>query len=332
MGSLFSTPKAPKPMDVSAVGGQQQAENARSAGQSAAYNRPNQVGAFGSVNWTQSGTDAQGNPTFTQTTSLNPDELAYRGQQRDAAFGAYKGGIEGYNGVNLQGVGSDPNGFMAAGASRLGQFGTPADMSSNGAMDRAYSAATAFSAPRQQREQAGLENQLANQGFERGTEGYNNALRDLTERQSASNNTLAAQLQGQMFNQGLQGRQQDYNEASGLYGIGQGEAQRLFGQNQAIAGVDLQKAGGLGSLGRSGMVEAATDPGVAGFSQINTGGPVDYAGLNTQNYNQQQQAYAQQMQQRNAMLGGLAGIAGTVGGAYLGMPGGRAPMSTSPRQ
>jgi hypothetical protein len=320
MGSLFSTPKAPRPMDVAQTGQQQQNENTRSAFQQGAFNRINQSGPFGSVSYSQSGTDAQGNPIFSQQTSLNPEEMAYRGQQRDAAFGAYQGGIQGYNDVNLERVGSDPNGFMAMGAQRFSQFGAPADMSSNSAFDRAYGAATSFSAPRQQREQTALETQLANQGFERGTEGYNNALRDLTERQSAANNTLTAQIQGQIFNQGLQGRQQDYNEAAGLYGIGQNEAQRQFGQNQAIANVDLQKAGGLGGLGRSGMVEAATAPGVSNYNTVNTGGPVDYAGLTSQNYTQQNNVYNQQMQQRNAMLGGLAGIAGTVGGAYFGMP------------
>lgn len=326
--NLFKSPKQPQTMDVGAVGGQQQSENTRSAFQQGAFNRINQTGPFGSVSYSQSGTDAQGNPIFSQQTSLSPEEMNYRNQQRSTAFGAYQGGIQGYNDVNLGRVGSDPTGFMAMGAQRFQDFAKPADLSSDGAMNRAYDAATSFSAPRQQRESAALETQLSNQGFERGSEAWNAAKRDLTERHSASNNTLMAQLQNQYFGQGLQGRQQNFNEASGLFGVGQSETQRLFGQDQAVANVDLAKAAGLGGLGRSGMVEAATAPGVSNYNTINTGGPVDYAGLNSQNYQQQQNAYTQQMQQRNAMLGGLAGIAGTVGGAYFGLPG-RAPVLTS---
>ena len=84
-----------------------------------------------------------------------------------------------------------------------------------------------------------------------------------------------------MFSQGLQERQQAMGELNpGLQ----------FGQN-------------------------AISPSYVNAPQVNTGGPVDYAGLNAQNYQQQQNTYNQQMQQRNAMLGGLASIGGTVAGA-----------------
>lgn len=257
MGSLFSTPKAPRPMDVAQVGQQQQGENTRSAFQGAAFNRVNQSDPFGnSLSYIQTGTDAQGNPVFTAS-----QQLGQTGQQ-------FAGGFAGLGQKYFDAAGSRP------------------DMGSEAAFNKAYDAATSFSAPRQQRESAGLETQLANQGFERGTEGWNNAVRDMTERQSATNNTLAAQLQDQTFRQGLSERTQQMSELKpGLQ----------FGQN-------------------------VLNPSYVNAPQVNTGGPVDYAGLNSQNYNQQQQAYVQQMQQRNAMIGGLAGIVGTVGGAYFGMP------------
>lgn len=252
MGSLFKSPKQPQPMNVGAVGQQQQGENTRSAYQSAAFNRVNQQDQFGNtLNYNQTGTDGQGNPIFTASQGLGAT-----GQQ-------FAGGFAGLGQQYFDAAGSRP------------------DMGSEAALNRAYDAATSFSAPRQQREQAALETQLSNQGFERGSEGWNNAARDLTERQSSANNTLMSQLQGQIFNQGLQDRQQQMSElAPGLQ----------FGNN-------------------------VLNPSYVNAPSVNTGGPVDYAGLNSQNYQQQQNVYNQQMQQRNAMLGGLAGIGGTLAGA-----------------
>jgi len=106
-------------------------------------------------------------------------------------------------------------------------------------------------------------------------------MRDLTENQSAANNTLAAQLQGQMFNQGLAGRQQQLNELTPGLQFGMG----------------------------------AMSPNYANVPQVNVGN-VDIAGLANASKGQEWQNYNAQMQQRNAMLGGLAGIGGTL----LGMP------------
>jgi hypothetical protein len=320
MGSLFKSPKAPAPINVAAVGQQQEQANTKAVQQGAAYNRVNQFGPFGSTTYAQTGTDANGNPIFAQNTSLDPNELAYRDQQRGAAFGAYSGGLERLGNVGLNRVGTDPTGLMSGGVDRLSPFmsGSGPDTSTDAALNRAYDAATSFSAPRQAREMAGLETQLANQGFARGSEAWNNAARDMTERQSASNNTLMAGLQNQMFAQGMQNRQQQFGEGQALFGMGANEAGRLFGQDQAIAGLDAQTAQGIGSLGRSGMVDAMTQTGAPGYTSVATPNAVDYTGLAAANYQQQQNAYNQQVQQRNAMLGGLAGIGGSILAAPIG--------------
>lgn len=63
MGSLFSTPKAPKPLNPQKVANQQLATNVKSGEQQAAFNRVNQQDAFGNqLNYTQTGKDANGNP------------------------------------------------------------------------------------------------------------------------------------------------------------------------------------------------------------------------------------------------------------------------------
>ena len=261
MGSLFKTPRAPEPLNVAAVGQQQAAENTRSGHEQAAFNRVNQTDQYGNtLNYSQTGTDARGNPIFQAS-----QQMGELGQQ-------YAGGFAGLGQQYFNAAGSRP------------------DMGSGAALDRAYDAATSFSAPRQQREAAGLENQLANQGFARGSEAWNNAARDLTERQSSSNNALMAQLQGQMFSQGLQNRQQQMSELSpGLQ----------FGQQ-------------------------VMNPNYVNAPQVNTGGPVNYSALNQANYQGQMDQYKAQTAQQGAMLGGLAGIGGSLltlpmgGGASLG--------------
>lgn len=306
MSSLFKSPKAPAPMNVSNVGAQQQGENTRAANQSAAFNRINQSGPFGSVSYSQSGTDSSGNPIFSQQTTLDPNELAYRDQQRSTAFGGYGQGLAGI-GASANRFGGAADQLMDAGQQRLGAFNTAGDLSSQGAFDQAYSTASANIEPRFNRSTAAMENKLRNQGLDPTSEAYKSQMADLGLQQNEARNDLTTKLQGQLFNQNLQGRQQDFSEATGLYGLG-----AQAGQTQ------MQGYQQIGSLGRSGMVDAATAPGVSDYAQINTGGPVDYAGLNTSAYNQANEQYKQQMAQRNAMIGGLAGIGGSILTAPMG--------------
>ena len=66
MGSLFKSPKAPKPLDVAATTAAANTQNTANAFQNAAFNRLNQTDALGNtLNYAQTGTDAQGNPIVT---------------------------------------------------------------------------------------------------------------------------------------------------------------------------------------------------------------------------------------------------------------------------
>ncbi len=257
MGSLFgSSPKPPAPMNVAAVGQQQATQNTNNAYQQAAFNRVNQSDQFGnSTNYNQTGTDEHGNPIFGVS-----QQLGATGQQM-------AGGLGGLASSYFQNAGSRP------------------DLGSDAAMNNAYNAATSFSAPRQEREQDAARNRMLNSGLDPNSEAYRNQMRDITENQSSANNTLAASLQNQMFNQGLANRSQQMGE--------------------------LQP--GLS------FASQTTQPGQINTPGVNVGN-VDYVGLNSTAYNQQMDQYKAQMQQRNAMMGGLAGMAGTIGGAMLGGP------------
>lgn len=256
---MGKSPKAPDPINVGQVTQQANTQNTQNAFQNAAFNRLNQTDQFGNtLNYAQTGTDAQGNPIFGAS-----QQLGQTGQQ-------FAGGFGGLGQKYFEQAGQSPESSMDA-------------------MNRAYDAATSFSAPRQAREKEQMNTQLVNMGLDPTSEAYKNRMMDVTEQQSNQQNTLAAALQGQMFNQGLAGRQQQMSElAPGLqYGMG------------------------------------TMNPNLVNAPQVGVQN-VDVAGLANARNQQEWQNYNAQMQSRNAMLGGLGGIAGSVmmapmtGGGSLG--------------
>ncbi len=255
MGSMFKSPKAPDPINVGKVTSDANAQNTSNAYQTAAFNRVNQTDQYGNtLNYSQTGTDAQGNPIFSATQGMGDTAKQFAG---------------GFGGLGQQ--------YFA----NAGQ-GIP---TSQGALNSAYDAATSFLAPRQQRETAAMDNKLANMGLDPSSEAYRNRMRDLTENQSSTTNTLMAGLQNQMFNQGLQGRQQTMNEL--MPGL-------QYGMNTMT-------------------------PSYVNAPQVGVQN-VDVAGLNNTAKQQEYQNYQAKVQQQGSMLGGLGAIGGTILGSMVGMP------------
>lgn len=268
MGSIFSGPSKPAPLNVAGVASQANAQNTSNAFQQAAFNRVNQKDALGNtLNYNQTGTDANGNPTFTAS-----QQLGETGQM-------YAGG--------LAGLGKQY--FDTAGQ------GAP---DSNAAFNRAYDVASANLEPRFQRASDAKYNQLRNQGLDPTSEAYKSATNDLALQQNEARNNLVTGLQGQMFNQGLQGRQQQMSELNPGVQFG----------NTAMQG------------------NYANVPGV-------NVGNVDVAGLSQANQADQWKGYQADTTRQNAMLGGLASIGGSLmmapmtGGGSLGGTIGRGIMN-----
>lgn len=176
----------------------------------------------------------------------------------------------------------------AGGLAGLGQqyfqnAGNRPDMGSQAAFDQAYQYATANLEPRFQRTTEATDNRLRNQGLDPTSEAYRSQMNDVALQQNEARNNLVTGLQNQMFTQGLQNRQQQMSE--------------------------LQ-------------------PGVAASSQfmqpnlVNTPQVgvqnVDVAGLNQAAKADEYKNYQADVAQRNAMLGGLAGIGGSLIGGPLG--------------
>lgn len=252
MSSLFKSPKKPEPLNVGAVTQQASQQNTGNAFQNAAFNRLNQTDAFGNqLNYQQNGVDERGNPIFSAS-----QQLGGLGQQ-------YAQGLSGL------------------GQQYFDQAGARPDLGSSAAFDQAYQTATANLEPRFQRTTDAMQNKLRNQGLDPTSEAYRSQMNDVALQQNEARNNLVTGLQNQMFQQGLQNRQQQMGELQpGLQ----------FGQQ-------------------------VTQPGYVNAPQVGVQN-VDVAGLSQGAKADEWKGYQADVSRQNAMLGGLAGI----GGALIGAP------------
>jgi len=262
---LFSKPKAPAPLDVGAVTAASNAQNTKNAQQNAAYNRVNQTDDFGNtLNYTQTGTDANGNPTFSANQALGAT-----GQQ-------YASGLTGLGQQYMN---------MASGYD-------PSNMSMD-AFNKAQNLYDSTQAPIIQRQNDQLDTKLKTQGLVPGTEAYDNAMKDQLTAQGNARNNFIGQTQGQMFNQGLQGTQEQaslYNpgvqfgnnvltpsyaqvpgvnvantDVSQLYGINQANQEDAYKQKMAQYNATMGAIGSIGSLALAPMTGGLSLGGLAGF-------------------------------------------------------------------
>jgi len=154
--------------------------NLAGAQNATAANRINQQTPYANLQYTQTGTDANGNPIWSATQTLNPTlQSAMSGLQNRLASTAGQG-------INT---------------STLAQTGiNPGELYSDAIMRRLQ--------PQLQQQQASVETRLANQGIMPGSEAYNRAKTQLAQQQ---NDLLtAAQVQG--MDVGLRANQQGFNQ------------------------------------------------------------------------------------------------------------------------
>jgi hypothetical protein len=160
--------------------------NIQGAQTATAANRVNQQTPFGSLNYTQTGVDANGNPTWSANQTFSPEvasTMSNISNQISQNIG------QGFN-PNLPSYGINPN-----------------EAYTDAIMRRLE--------PVQQRQQQQLETRLANQGIMRGSEAYNNAMTDFGQKQ---NDQLTSAVVGGMQT-GLQANQQAFNQALGQYNL-----------------------------------------------------------------------------------------------------------------
>ena len=196
---LGPAPSAPAAPDYTGAANATAAGNLAAAQTAAAANRVNQVTPYGNLNYTQQ-TDAQGNPTWTATTSLSDVGQKLLDTQNQTSLGL--------GGTINSALGQVQNTMGQAFNPNLPQVGINAGQNyQDAAMQRLQPQIS------QQREL--LTNQLANSGIPVGSEAYNRAQMN----QGQKENDLLAANTTQGFNTGLAANQQAYNQAMTNYNL-----------------------------------------------------------------------------------------------------------------
>ncbi len=186
---------APPPPDYAAAAQQTAQGNLDAARAATAANRVNQYTPYGSLEYTQSGTDQYGNPTWSATTNLAPDQKRLFDIQNQTSLGL----------GNLQNQGLDYVKNMISTPFRtdnLPQTGyNPGQTYYDAAMQRLQ--------PQIAQSRDTLNNQLANQGIALGSKAYDRAMMNQAQRENdllASNTTAG-------FQAGLAANRQGFEQA-----------------------------------------------------------------------------------------------------------------------
>lgn len=226
---------APAVPDYASLANQTAANNLKAAQVATAANRVNQVTPYGSLQYTQTGTDPQGNPMWTATQSIAPELQGLSSK--------VMGGLEGQYGQNFTG-------------GNLPSYGIdPGQTYSDAIMKRLQ--------PQMQMEQKQFDAQMANQGIPVGSEAYQNAARVF---QQGMNDKMTSAITGGM-GVGLQANQQQYGQNLTNYQLPLNIANQVKGlttpgyvnsaQQATPSGADLFGAGMAGYNANMGQYNAS---------------------------------------------------------------------------
>jgi hypothetical protein len=217
-GGPSSPPAVP---DYQSLANQTAANNLKATQVATAANRVNQYTPYGSLEYTQNGTDSQGNPMWSATQTPSGPLAGAVNNSLNQVSNQY---ANGFNGGNLPSYGINPNqSYTDAIMSRL--------------------------QPQQDMQQKQFDAQMANQGIPVGSEAYNNANRQF---QQTLNDQRTSAVVGGMQT-GLQANQQQYNQNLANYQLPLNVANQIKGlstpnyinpaSQQTTAGADALSAG-----------------------------------------------------------------------------------------
>ena len=197
---LGPAPSAPAAPDYAGAAQQTAQGNLEAARAATAANRVNQVTPYGNLDYTQSGTDPYGNPTWTATTTLSNIGQQLLNNQNQTSLG----------------LGSAINAQLGQVQDVMGQGFNP-NLPSTG-MNPGQSYQDAYMqrlAPQLAQSREATTASLANQGIAPGTQAYENAMRQ----QAMKENDLLLGATTQGFGVGQQANQQAYNQALTNYNL-----------------------------------------------------------------------------------------------------------------
>jgi hypothetical protein len=296
---LGPAPSAPAAPDYTAAAKETAAGNLDAARAATAANRVNQITPYGNLDYTISGQDPYGNPTWTAKTSLSDVGQQLLNNQNNTSLGlgsainAQLGQVQ-----NVMGQGFNPN---------IPQ--TQTALQNQGGMqgwDKANALLMQRLQPQMEIQQKSLDAKLANQGVVAGTEAYNRAKMGLGMQQNdlLNQSQLSGLQAGQtLFNQGLQGAQ-----------FGNQAQQQAY--NQALTNYNLP-LNTLSALRTGAQVQNPTFQNAP--QQATTAGP-DLLGAASQQYNAAMGGFNAQQAAQSNLNSGLMGLGGTLGAAALMAP------------
>jgi hypothetical protein len=195
---LGPAPSAPAAPDYSGAARETAAGNVEAARVATAANRINQVTPYGSLTYSQSGTDAYGNPTYTATQALSPDQQRLLETQN--RISGSLGDVASKGVSYVENMLNTP--FNTAALPSTGF--NPSQSYQDAYMQRLQ--------PQIQQNREALQQQLANKGIDIGSTAYDRAMQTQAQRE----NDLLAAATTQGFGVGQQARQQALQEQAYL--------------------------------------------------------------------------------------------------------------------
>jgi hypothetical protein len=260
---------APPPPDYTGAAKETAAGNLDAARANIAANRVNQYTPYGSVEYSMSGEDKYGNPMWSATQTFSPDQQKLYDIQNKLSIGTGELGEQGLGYVrNMISQPFD--------TSQLPSLGINAGETYTDAIIRRL-------APTMQQNRERLDQNLANQGIQLGSEAYDRAIRNFEQKQNDL--MLGATTQG--FDVGNRARASAFGELA-------------YQRNEPINTLNAVRSG-----------SQVTNPQfVNPASQAATAGP-DLLGAAQAQGNAAMNAYNAQMASQNANTSGLYSLGGS---------------------
>lgn len=253
---------------------------------------------YGSLSYREVGTDRFGNPMYTATQALSPDQQALYNYDIATAKGLGQLSQTGLNYV--QNMMQNP--FSTKGLPALASQIDP-NLTGMQGWDRATGMLMQRLQPQLQRQQQQLDQQLANQGIPLGSEAYTRAKQDLAMQQNDLLNQAAlsgASLQNQFYGQGVtaanlanQARQQGFGELA-------------YQRNEPLNTLNAVRSGSQVTAPQ--FVNTPVQTPTAG---------ADILGAVNAKYANEMSGYNAQQAAQSNLTGGLMGLGGSLGGAYI---------------
>lgn len=266
---MVSTPKAPTPPDPTQTAAAQTATNVDTAIANAGLSHTNQVTPDGSLTYNVTGsttmTDQNGKtyqlPTYTATQAYSPQNQQIYDTGEQTKLGLAK-------------LANDQTQKIS------GLLGTNLDLSSQNLDNYTNTHWQNGFNNQWDRNQASLDQSLADKGIQLGSQAYSNATRDFSTNKQAASDQYLGDMYNNAQNAIIQQRNQPINEISAL-----------------MSGSQVSNPNYV-------TTPSTTLP------------TVDQAGLINQTYQDQVGAYNTQLQQSNAAMGGLFGLGSSLLGGW----------------